>query len=512
MTSDRFGIVGQVIAGAYQVEAVVAEGGFGVVYRAHHGGFRAPVALKCLKVPQHLSPTLQARFLEQFRAEGEVMFRLSASIPTVARPLHIDAMTTPTGNFVPFMVLEWLEGDTLEALILQRAAEGRPPFELGELITLLEPVATALERAHRFSGPNGVECIVHRDLKPENVFVTRVGGERNVKLLDYGIARARSVANEVTGASADTSGLSVFTPAYGAPEQWDPRSYGETGPFTDVWGLALTLVEALAGRHAFEGSREDVRKRVLDPARRPTPRRYGVTVSDAVEAVFARALAVDPRERFPEAGSFFRALSVAFAQPVHELGAVAAIPDLDVGAPANRRASSPNVAAAPSPVAHAAAPAFDFDEPLPGGASLDLDLPPDEPRRRSVTSPEVVAVATPPVVDFARGREPAAPPQPPSVAAREPQQPSVVQPRSPAPPLAVSPGRIAVREEPSTFRRLLPALSLIAASLVITLFGSVYSALYGEILSFGPIKLAWIAGLLLLTGVGLGVRAFAPRD
>jgi serine/threonine-protein kinase len=502
MTSDRFGIVGQVIAGAYRVEAVVAEGGFGVVYRAHHGGFRAPVALKCLKVPQHLSPPLQARFLEQFRAEGEVMFRLSASIPTVARPLHIDAMTTPSGNFVPFMVLEWLEGDTLEALILQRAAEGRPPFDLGELITLLEPVATALERAHRFSGPNGVECIVHRDLKPENVFVTRVGGERNVKLLDYGIARARSVAQEVTG--ADAAGLSLFTPAYGAPEQWDPRNYGETGPFTDVWGLALTLVEALSGRHAFDGSREEVRQRVLDPARRPTPRRYGVTVSDAVEAVFARALAVDPRERFPEAGSFFRALTAAAAQPVQPLGPVAAIPDLDVRARVSRQASSPNLAAAPSPVAHAAAPAFDFDEPLASGASLDLDLPPEE-LRRSVAPPKV-AVATPPVLDRPLAREPA------PAAPREPSQTSSAPPRPPSPPLAVSPGRIAIREEPSTFRRLLPALSLIAASLVLTLFGSVYSAVYGEILSFGPIKLAWIAGLLLLSGVGLGVRAFLPRD
>ena len=56
MIADRFGIVGTVVASAYQVESVVAEGGFGVVYRARHGGFRAPVALKCLKVPQHLAP------------------------------------------------------------------------------------------------------------------------------------------------------------------------------------------------------------------------------------------------------------------------------------------------------------------------------------------------------------------------------------------------------------------------------------------------------------------------
>ena len=75
---------------ARTVEAVVAEGGFGVVYRAHHGGFRAPVALKLLKIPPQGSEQ-QAAFLELFRAEAELLFRLSASLQAVVRPLHVDA-------------------------------------------------------------------------------------------------------------------------------------------------------------------------------------------------------------------------------------------------------------------------------------------------------------------------------------------------------------------------------------------------------------------------------------
>src|ERR1051325_11259013 len=136
MTADLFGIVGTVIASAYHVESVVAEGGFGIVYRARHGGFRAPVALKCLKVPQHLGPEYQARFLEQFRAEAELMFRLSAATSTETRPLHVDVMTAPNGSFVPFMVLEWLEGETLDALIRAREAERKRPFDVGEVIEL----------------------------------------------------------------------------------------------------------------------------------------------------------------------------------------------------------------------------------------------------------------------------------------------------------------------------------------------------------------------------------------
>ena len=113
MAEDVFGIVGTTQAGTFQVESVVAEGGFGVVYRAYHGAFRAPVALKCLKIPQSLTQKGQADFLERFREEAELMFRLSAGIPAVVRPLHVDVITTSSGQFVPYMVLEWLDGETL---------------------------------------------------------------------------------------------------------------------------------------------------------------------------------------------------------------------------------------------------------------------------------------------------------------------------------------------------------------------------------------------------------------
>ncbi|HEX6767096.1 MAG TPA: serine/threonine-protein kinase, partial [Polyangiaceae bacterium] len=316
---DRFGIVGRVIAGAYHVERVVAEGGFGVVYRAQHGGFRAPIALKCLKVPQHLGGEHQARFLEHFRAEAEVMFRLSASTPNVVRPLHVDAMTTPNGAFVPFLVLEWLEGETLDSIIRGRRAQRKPALALAEVVRLLEPVALALDRAHHFDGPRGKETIVHCDLKPENVFVADVGGERVVKILDFGVARVRSAATRAGGAA---EAVSLFTPAYGAPEQWNPASFGEPGPWTDVWGLALTIVETLVGEPVISGDHQRIMKQVLDRARRPTPRTHGAAVPDTVEAVLLRALAVDPRERPRDAGVFWKALR----QAVGEAEAVASSP------------------------------------------------------------------------------------------------------------------------------------------------------------------------------------------
>jgi serine/threonine protein kinase len=312
MAEDAFGIVGSVIASAYHVESVVAQGGFGTVYRAHHGGFRAPVALKCLRLPPGLLPTAKQHFLDSFRAEAELLFRLSASIPTVVRPLHVDAFTLADGRLVPYLVLEWLEGSTLDALIRKRKRDGQAPFALKKLVRLLTPVARALERAHNFRGPDGPVSIVHRDLKPENIFVANVAGEEVVKILDFGIGKAKSMVSQVAGRiSQGSPGIATFTPAYGSPEQWAPKNYGQTGPWTDVWGLALTLSEALAGHPVIDGDPAAIMGTILDPNRRPTPGNEGVIVSDEVEAVFEKALALDPRDRYSDAGVFWNELLAA---------------------------------------------------------------------------------------------------------------------------------------------------------------------------------------------------------
>jgi len=312
MAEDAFGIVGTVIASAYHVESVVAEGGFGTVYRAHHGGFRAPVALKCLRLPPGILPASKQQFLDSFRAEAELLFRLSASIPAVVRPLHVDAFTAADGRFVPYLVLEWLEGSTLDAVIRKRKSDGQAPLPLKKLVRLLTPVARALERAHNFHGPDGPVSIVHRDLKPENIFVAKVAGEELVKILDFGIGKAKSMASQVAGrASQSSGGIATFTPAYGSPEQWAPKRYGQTGPWTDVWGLALTLSEALVGHPVIDGDPASIMGTVLDPNRRPTPGSEGVIVSDEVEDVFSKALALDPRERYADAGVFWNALLAA---------------------------------------------------------------------------------------------------------------------------------------------------------------------------------------------------------
>ncbi|APR78745.1 serine/threonine protein kinase [Minicystis rosea] len=313
--SDVFGIVGTTQAGNFHVERVVAEGGFGVVYRAQHGAFRAPVALKCLKIPEEMTKPQRAVFLEQFREEAELMFRLSAAISEIVRPLHVDALNVADGRFVPFLALEWLDGESLDGIITRRREQKQAPLGIHKVVKMLRPVAGALSRAHRFPGPQGAIAIIHRDLKPENIFVANIGGTESMKILDFGIAKAKRAASQAvgraTGRSIADDVAASFTPAYGAPEQWTPKTFGETGPWTDVWGLALTLTEALCGSPPIDGDTYVMRRICLDEKRRPTPRTLGADVPMDVERVFERALALDPRRRFKDIETFWSELEIA---------------------------------------------------------------------------------------------------------------------------------------------------------------------------------------------------------
>jgi formylglycine-generating enzyme required for sulfatase activity len=130
-----------------------------------------------------------------------------------------------------------------------------------------------------------------------------------VKLLDFGIAKVISEAQREAGALTTTSSaLTSFTAAYGAPEQFS-RSHGATGPWTDVFALALVLVEAITGKPPLDGH-DLVQLAVAsqDPSNRPTPRAFGIAVSDETEAVFKKALAIKPGDRWQTAGEMWSAL------------------------------------------------------------------------------------------------------------------------------------------------------------------------------------------------------------
>lgn len=294
--TDPFALVGTTLAGKYDIEEVVEETALSVVYRAVHRVLQRPVAIKAFKVPR-LHEAWRRELLDGFVREGALLMELSERSAAVCQARDVASFTTGSGEPIPYIVLEWLEGEPLEAMLQRERARGTTIRTIQETVRLLAPVAEALSLAHE-------RGIVHRDVKPGNVFVMTEG--RRCKLIDFGIAK---LVDEISG----TDGLQTFTPAYGAPEQFSPE-HGAVGPWTDVYALALILVELLTGHEALGSS--DVRTlacRSCDPGRRPTPRTKGAHVSAPVEGVFLRALALRAEHRFANAGEFWSALTAALA-------------------------------------------------------------------------------------------------------------------------------------------------------------------------------------------------------
>jgi eukaryotic-like serine/threonine-protein kinase len=514
MTEDRFGIVGKVIARTYEIKDVVAEGGFGVVYRAYHQGFRAEVALKCLKIPSELSAAQRQSFLEQFRSEAEVLFRLSAHNTHIVRPLHVDAFQTKEGVLVPFMALEWLEGRTLDGLMFQRAELGKPPISLTKLVRLLTPVAGALEQAHNLPGKDGPQTVIHRDMKPENLFIARIGRDDVAKVLDFGISKVKSTAGQMAGrASMKADALVAFSPAYGAPEQWAPKRFGQTGRWTDVWGLALTVVEVAKGEEVVGGDHAEMMGTILDPGRRPTPRTEGIQVTDQVERIFAKALAVDPVNRYQSVGAFWDDLTSALGIQ-NEVGAVSIH---RAQARSSGRATTGIDSVAPSPgiadldvMPPARAPLASVHEAPTGFSPLNLGgmdgvgigAPTSRPAVSQPLSSQPLSsqqsFASRPVVGGYQS--PGSGSGPVLSAGYRSQQSS--KPGSIPSPYSYEP------ERPSLLRALGPSLALIGLSVAFTILDRAFAHSRGVPLVFGGVvQASWIAGGLMVIALVTGAIA-----
>jgi eukaryotic-like serine/threonine-protein kinase len=306
---DHFGWVGRLVGAKYRVECVVDEGPLGVVYRAHHLGFDATVALKCLKVPPELTGPRRDAFCQRFAAEGRFLHRLSRSTAGIVQALDVGSEPTTEWGEVPYLVLEWLEGVSLADDLERRARAGAGGRDLGAAMALLEPAALALAAAHE-------QRVAHCDVKPANLFLVTIAGRPTIKVLDFGIAKifAEGAGREPEWPEGGEA-TSAFSAPYAAPEQF-LRGYGGAGPRTDVFALALVLVEVVSGEQALKGADlGELLRASSDTLRRPTLRARGVTCTAEVDDVVRQALAVDPDERFATALDFWRALAAAAEAP-----------------------------------------------------------------------------------------------------------------------------------------------------------------------------------------------------
>lgn len=258
------------IVGPFRLEAVLGEGGSGIVYDATWGPRR--VALKVL----HPSLVGTQRVRAQFLVEAQ---RLQAiAHPSVVKVLAVGEL--PDGR--PFLAMERLVGETL-ASVLARGA-----LPLAHALDLFGELASAVGTLHE-------QQLVHRDLKPENVFI--VDGKHAV-LLDFGIAKDLTAPASTTTMDGGVRG----TPAYMAPE----RFFGQAaGVATDVYELAVILYAMLAGRLPWDD--------LADPEGRLSPRPL-VELADVpaeLDVEIRRALSTRAQNRPATATALLEAVQIA---------------------------------------------------------------------------------------------------------------------------------------------------------------------------------------------------------
>lgn len=219
---------GTVLAGKYRVERTLGVGGFGVVLAAVHEQLDERVAIKVL-LPQAAShATAPSRFVREARAAAKIRSEHVARVKDVG--------TLEDGT--PFMVMEYLEGEDLAALV--KRAGGQP---VGDVCEWVLQACEAIAEAHGLG-------IVHRDLKPANLFLTRrIDGAPCVKVLDFGISKLATEAGADKGMTGTAEVMG--SPFYMSPEQM--RSTRDVDARADVWALGTILFELLAGAPPFDG-------------------------------------------------------------------------------------------------------------------------------------------------------------------------------------------------------------------------------------------------------------------
>ncbi len=288
--------------GDYVVEAPIASGGCGTVYRARHCVLGRRVAIKLLSRELAESREMLKRFEREAKAVNHIQHPNIVDV--------VDFSQLEDGR--PYYVMELLEGVSLGELIKR---QGR--FTPAEALEILEPVCAALQAAHE-------KGIVHRDLKGGNVMVVTKGDQKVVKLLDFGIAKL--IHPEPGEVGLTTAGRRLGTPSAMAPEQFrgDP-----VDARTDIYALGVLLYRLLTGQLPFPGgtSEEIERSHLNAPA--PPPSRVA-PISPAMDIIVLRCLEKKPERRYPSASDFISALREAVVAQDSRKAAVAKM--LSIGA------------------------------------------------------------------------------------------------------------------------------------------------------------------------------------
>jgi eukaryotic-like serine/threonine-protein kinase len=278
---------GSMIGGRYQLVDMVAEGGLSTVW---HGVTRAsevfarPVAIKVMKRD---FTVIGGPYLSMFLEEARIGATLQHA--NLIQVLDFIVEATASGP-VYCLVLEWVDGIDLKSMLRIHQRLGKP-MPWGVIAAVALRVLRGLAAAHERRLPDGtIAPVIHRDVAPQNILMAING---DVKLADFGMARARDRIAEQTAPGIVKGTLSYMAPELLVGEPPTPRS--------DLFSTACTLWEALAGRRLFEGKTDIEVFSQLKRCEVPPLSEIRSDLPVALVETLERALSADPAARFESA-------------------------------------------------------------------------------------------------------------------------------------------------------------------------------------------------------------------
>ena len=335
--------------GSYRLLQMLGKGGFAEVYLGEHVYLKTRVAIKLL----HAS--LNTEEWGMFQSEARIVAQL-------AHPHIVRVLDFAIQDETPYLVMEYAPGGTVRARHLKGTQ-----LPLATIITYVRQVAEALDYAHH-------QRLIHRDVKPENMLLN---ARSEVLLSDFGIATLSHSSR-----SQSTEQI-VGTAAYMAPEQF----LGKPRPASDQYALGIVVYEWLVGTRPFQGSFLEISGQHLH-APPPPLRPLRSNLSIETEAVILRALAKDPRDRFPNVLAFADTLEMSSSTPTEPtipvISSNAGL--LEAARQTTIQLSAPSVPAEATTLASATG-LIQEDKPLPGLST------PKHPRRKQKRRPLLVALS-----------------------------------------------------------------------------------------------------------------------
>ena len=275
--------MGELVDGRFRIEAVIGEGGMGIVYAAHHLALDMPVAIKVLNHATSLQVEMGARFLREARAAAKLKSE------HICRVIDMGEL----GDGDKFLVMERLQGEDLATLLVRKG-----PISSVDANQYLIQICNGLLEAHSLG-------IIHRDIKPANLFLTkRPDGSACIKILDFGIA---AVLDANDGRLTSTN-VQIGTPAYLAPEQL--RGARNLDVRTDIWALGVTFYELLMGQRPFRSEPTSALTiEIATEPHQPLPVSVG-----RIGVIIEGCLQKNPADRYPDVATVLKVCAATAAR------------------------------------------------------------------------------------------------------------------------------------------------------------------------------------------------------